>query len=230
MKIIALGDIHGRDTWKKIVEKEKYDTIVFIGDYFDSRENISAVEQIANFKDIINLQLTSPNLVKLLIGNHDYHYMRGVKEHYSGYQAVHSFDIQEVLHQALALGNLEICTGWEDLLFSHAGITKTWLGALSSNPRLIVSTINRIFRTDIRQFKFTPGMNYNPYGDEPCQSPLWVRPRSLRSDLIEGVTQIVGHTTQDKLRIDKDVVLIDTLGTSGEYLIWEDGKFSIGKI
>ncbi len=35
MKIITIGDIHGRDFWKKILE-EPMDQLVFIGDYFDS--------------------------------------------------------------------------------------------------------------------------------------------------------------------------------------------------
>jgi len=36
MKTIFIGDIHGQDTWKKIVESENPDRVVFIGDYFDS--------------------------------------------------------------------------------------------------------------------------------------------------------------------------------------------------
>ncbi|NBP57427.1 metallophosphoesterase, partial [bacterium] len=36
MKTIFIGDIHGRSIWKEIVEQEKPDRVIFIGDYFDS--------------------------------------------------------------------------------------------------------------------------------------------------------------------------------------------------
>ena len=51
MKLIAIGDIHGRDIWKQIVETEQPDTVVFVGDYFDSF-NIPGIDQIHNFKNI----------------------------------------------------------------------------------------------------------------------------------------------------------------------------------
>ena len=36
-KVIVLGDTHGRDIWKKIVEANPdADLFIFIGDYFDS--------------------------------------------------------------------------------------------------------------------------------------------------------------------------------------------------
>ncbi|MFM7767039.1 MAG: hypothetical protein ACKO9S_04160 [Bacteroidota bacterium] len=36
-KIVAIGDIPGRDVWKKIVKSHQdADRIIFIGDYFDA--------------------------------------------------------------------------------------------------------------------------------------------------------------------------------------------------
>ena len=52
MKTIVIGDIHGRDVWKKIVEHENADKVIFIGDYFDSFD-IPSSDQINNFLDII---------------------------------------------------------------------------------------------------------------------------------------------------------------------------------
>jgi hypothetical protein len=38
---IFIGDIHGRDVWKKIIKKhDDIDNIVFIGDYLDYQEEI----------------------------------------------------------------------------------------------------------------------------------------------------------------------------------------------
>ena len=52
MKTVVIGDVHGRSLWKLIVNQENPDRVIFIGDYFDSFE-ISGVEQIQNFKEII---------------------------------------------------------------------------------------------------------------------------------------------------------------------------------
>ncbi len=58
-KTIIVGDVHGRDQWKQIVAQEKdADTVIFLGDYFDSF-NISAVEQMHNFKEIVEFKETS---------------------------------------------------------------------------------------------------------------------------------------------------------------------------
>ncbi len=45
-----IGDLHGRDCWKWIVETEKADRYVFIGDYFDSFD-IPGLLQMHNFKE-----------------------------------------------------------------------------------------------------------------------------------------------------------------------------------
>ena len=56
-KIIAIGDIHGRDIWEQIIEKEKSaDKIIFIGDYFDTLLPISSDLQIINFEKIISFK------------------------------------------------------------------------------------------------------------------------------------------------------------------------------
>lgn len=35
MKHIAIGDLHGRDTWQQ-VDTKLYDKVIFLGDYADS--------------------------------------------------------------------------------------------------------------------------------------------------------------------------------------------------
>ena len=44
MRIIVIGDIHGRTIWKDIVNQE-FDLCVFLGDYVDSHDRISAKQQ-----------------------------------------------------------------------------------------------------------------------------------------------------------------------------------------
>lgn len=77
-KIIVIGDIHGRNTWMDVINQEvTYDKVIFLGDYFDSKE-IFPRQWIDNFKEIVQLKRNNPDGVVLLIGNHDYHYMRGL--------------------------------------------------------------------------------------------------------------------------------------------------------
>lgn len=45
MKLIALGDTHGRTDWKEIVAETEFDKVIFIGDYFDTHENITPEQQ-----------------------------------------------------------------------------------------------------------------------------------------------------------------------------------------
>lgn len=47
MRVIFIGDIHGRSLWKEIVETEKSsDVVVFYGDFFDSKEQIGGEAQL----------------------------------------------------------------------------------------------------------------------------------------------------------------------------------------
>jgi hypothetical protein len=76
----------------------------------------------------------------------------------------------------------------------------------------------------------------DPYGDNIWQNPTWVRPRSLMKDSKDlGYIQVVGHTTQNQIDIEGKSTggkyyFIDTLETSGEYLIIEDGEVTAGKV
>ena len=55
-KNIYIGDIHGRDIWKEIVEQHKdADNIVFIADYFDSFD-IPGTVQLRNARDIVEFK------------------------------------------------------------------------------------------------------------------------------------------------------------------------------
>jgi hypothetical protein len=46
-----------------------------------------------------------------------------------------------------------------------------------------------------------------------------------------GYIHIVGHTAQQKLKItDDEIILIDTLGTSGQFLCITDGEMSVWEL
>lgn len=231
MKILALGDIHGRRIWKQIIDQEQPDKVIFIGDYFDAYQKISTDNQLKNFDNIIKLKKQNKDNVVLLIGNHDYQYFNGVTEQYSGYQSRRRYDIQFRLEENKDL--LQICHIDGKFLFTHAGLTQTWFDEnFPKDLKFNEENLNLLFKTKLKPFGFQIRPGCDIYGNNFYQSPIWVRPESLILDMIKGYTQIVGHTTQiDKIKIGywgKDIILIDTLKI-GQYLIIEDNIPKIGE-
>lgn len=229
MIIRILGDTHGRNNWEAISSTLHWDKFIFVGDYFDTRDEISATEQLHNFKKILDFKRKNKNEVVLLFGNHDYHYLAGVVEQYSGYQSVHRLDFQQEIMEAISEGLLDMCHVHNDYVITHAGITQTWLQSCGYNGEPLEKFINDLFLFKPRKFRFTAGKNYSCYGDDVTQSPIWVRLNSLLQDAVVGYTQIVGHTTQEKILKRENIYLIDTLGTSGEHLVIEDGSIKTQK-
>lgn len=231
MKTIAIGDIHGRTDWKEIV-KQDYDRVIFIGDYVDTHENITGLEQVQNLREIIDFKLKSDKQIILLIGNHDFHYWPGIGyTGTSGYQPgmkasfEYEFETYRDLFQMAFVDENEI-------VFTHAGITESWLfqnGIGNTSIYSTVDVINDFLKYKPNVFNFYPG-DRSHCGDHIFQSPIWVRPNSLYRDGIKQL-QVVGHTTQPRINLNKSerqgYYLIDTLGTSGECLIITDGKITI---
>lgn len=73
--ILVLPDIHGRTFWKEPLKyKDKFDHIIFLGDYFDPypSEGITPEEAVNNFKEILKI-FTEDEIygkVEFLLGNH----------------------------------------------------------------------------------------------------------------------------------------------------------------
>ena len=223
MKTLVLGDTHGRDYWKGIVASENPDRVIFIGDYFDSFDN-TAVEQMHNFKEIIDWKQSGQSEVIMLIGNHDYHYMRGVSQYYSGYQAGARPAIEQLLYENRQ--HMQMAYGMGGFIFSHAGVSMDWLQAHGyDNESNLIDWINDMWKYKPNVFGFA---GRDPYGDSKISSPIWIRPYSLqqanRDTLRDQFIQVVGHTTQGKIDTEGKSTggryyYIDTLGTSGEYMV-----------
>jgi hypothetical protein len=234
---IFLGDIHGRDNWEQVVEKHpNANTITFVGDYFDSFD-IGASDQLANANAIIEFKKNFKGVVNLLIGNHDHHYWPGIGyTGTSGYQygaaaAIEEFfrDNKEHFSMACMVGNV-LCT--------HAGVSPIFLKRIGwDGESNIVELLNDTFKYRPKAFVFD---GFNGYGDDPQQTCIWIRPKSLQlannDDKVikKRYIQVVGHTQHDTIDIKGKSTggryyYIDTLWC-GQYLIEKNGEFSIGKI
>jgi hypothetical protein len=60
-----------------------------------------------------------------------------------------------------------------------------------------VEDINRAFADDRNILNFN---GRNPFGDDITQSPIWIRPKSLERQPLDGYSQIVGHTPVPEIR------------------------------
>lgn len=221
--VIAIGDLHGRNDWEAIVGTEPAAKVVFMGDYFDSFD-VPPAAQMENFARVVAFKQANPSKVVLLIGNHDYHYLRGALERYSGYQYNQAFDIQEALHAALPMMQMGFVYG--STIFTHAGITNTWWEKYFDGNPFDVDLLNDVFLYKLDWFGFQQGKDwskgYELTGNQITHSPIWVRPPALLSDKIDGHKQVVGHTVQKSIRVVNDIALIDVLSTSGEYFLLEN--------
>lgn len=223
MKIIVLGDTHGRNNWESIIKNEtNFDKIIFIGDYFDTHYDVTVEFQIENFKKILEYKKNNIDKVVLLLGNHDFHYLKDAQEHYSGFKAFKFIDINEILEPTVQSGLVIPCYTHENYVFTHAGITKTWCYNNDIDIDNLAESINKTLLEKPSAFRFEMGDNYDQSGNDVTQSPIWVRIPSLVKDKIEG-TMVVGHTTLERIAITDYLIAIDVLGTSGEYLVIEDG-------
>lgn len=230
MRIIGIGDIHGRDKWKQIAIDEVHaDKVIFVGDYFDTHYSETPQEQIENFRDIIAYKKSNPDKIILLIGNHDFHYLKDVNETYSGYQKDYADIIESELQTAIDDGLIQMCYVYNNYVFTHAGVTKTWANSVLGNPtplpnKQLEHVINEMFKYQRNVFKFTPDIYHSKSGNDITQTPIWVRPEALAFDAIDGFIYVVGHTPIRELSIGDNIIRIDCLGTSGEYLIIEDNQ------
>jgi predicted phosphodiesterase len=234
MKTVILGDTHGRDYWKSIVANEAPNRVIFIGDYFDSYDNYTAAEQMYNFQEIIDWKQSGQSEVIMLIGNHDYHYMRGVNEHYSGYQSGARPAIEQLLEDNKR--HLQIVYGMHGFLFSHAGVSMGWLQRHGyDNESNLIDWINNVWKYKPNVFGFA---GRDPYGDSTISSPIWIRPNSLqqanRDTLRDQFIQVVGHTQQKQIDTEGKSTggryyYIDALGTSGEYMVINNGHLTFPK-
>lgn len=230
MKVIAIGDIHGRNVWEKIAD-ENFDYFIFIGDYFDPYEEIPIEEEIDNFQQIINFKRKFPEKVILLFGNHDFHYLNSTKQTYSRYNFDFHTLIDEVVQKAMNEKLFQMCFQFEHYLFSHAGITKTWLKNFGlQNDENLVENINNLLYENPQVFEFRQLKDSKSNGNNIYQSPIWVRPESLKKDALEKVVHVIGHSKKPHITFQDNIIFIDVLKTTQEYLCIENDIISVKKI
>lgn len=194
MHLIAIGDVHGRDTWKEIKGTEA-GQIIFIGDYVDPHQPIPDQEVIQNLEEIIAFKKSQPERVTLLLGNHDAQYL-----HYPLYQcANHRGDLQETLGGLFQENKDLFKIAWQhgDHLFTHAGVSRTWYQRHRSifdeiQEENLAETLNAIYDSECRDILFEVGRKRG--GWHASGGPVWADRAETKDDLLPNYHQIVGHS------------------------------------
>lgn len=251
MKILVLGDIHGRRIWKEILEKENPDLTIFLGDYVSTHELISAKEQIENLEEILQYKEENPSKVILLRGNHDTQHLGYHWAECSGWdgQVWNKMSNPEFKEKFLSLTQWIYVDESLKTIFSHAGISSRWLEDVEKYLVLnrgsqyddgtidieeVINLINTIEPNEL--FGFRPSGYMDMCGTSPTQPCTWIRPEVLQSCNVVGFDQVVGHTPQrgvskivQSTKGKQTIWLCDCLGYRG-YLVIEDGNFKISKL
>ena len=202
--ILVIPDVHGREFWKEVVDCKKYERIIFLGDYTDPYDIEGITDEMAvdNFKSIIALKQSNPDKVVLLLGNHDLHYYSDYYYELAGgvrYDPIAAIILQRLFQDNFQDFQLAWETDWggKHYLFSHAGITQSWL---KRNIHLIrkpdANHLNRLLLSN-EGLEALAQVGEMRWGDYPSGSMVWADAEELAvSDPIPGIYQIVGHTMQ----------------------------------
>lgn len=213
MKQIVIGDLHGRDTWKYIVDHHGLNDVryIFLGDYVDTHENIGWERQCDNLRALYTFKSEHPDKVVLLIGNHDLQYYDNQLFGCSGFR-MNTFRKANWMYKEMIDNKVMMPMFIDEFgnLFSHAGVSKFWFDTWYENvtPDDVVSSGQ--YKLMSLGFSYD-GDHTDPYGDDVHQGCTWIRPKSLVSNPIEGYRQFVGHTPMDKITHIDNIYFCDTL-------------------
>lgn len=212
-KILILPDIHGRIFWKGPCKNiEKYDKVIFLGDYLDpyELEHIKVEDAVVNFKEIIDFKKQNKDKVVLLLGNHDMPYAFKDYYHFSSWHCRHA----EQYHNEIAnlfrtnINLFQIAFVYKDILFTHAGVESEWLedvvGCKSNDINEIADALNHLTEDKdglLKLYKISDsrgGRDYHP-------SCIWADVEDIKWDVdaddenekpIHRIRQVFGHTLQ----------------------------------
>ncbi|QHT66408.1 metallophosphoesterase [Rhodocytophaga rosea] len=215
MKIIAIGDIHGKSVWIRASQDNKEaDLVIFLGDYVDG--SLSNQEIYDNLHTILEIKKLMPEKVILLIGNHDLQYFYYPAYRCSGFRA----EAQPAL-SALFTENKDLFSvayQYKNYLFTHAGISGRWFethqekltaAGLTETKENLAQVLNEINQTLARGMLHRVSMYRG--GLHASGGITWADKKETMNDPFPGFHQVVGHSRVKEItRIDFSATFADT--------------------
>lgn len=225
MKITVIGDIHGNPIWKQIVETEyDSDLFVFLGDYVDEFPPVTGEQIYQNLKEIVQFKADYPEQVCLLMGNHDYQYCGFTGSKYSGFNEEYADRYKAIYLDLLANNQMHVALHIDNLLLTHAGLSKTFAEKLGIDLEKEIDTqLQEKFYANPELFDFALNAGFDQTGEHKEHGIFWIRPQSLSEDNPTGLVQIVGHTKTHKVKANRfgSIILNDALRKK-QYIVIED--------
>lgn len=247
LNVLIVPDIHSKkyilDKFLSIIEQNNklcFDKVIFLGDYIDGFVETD-VDMIYCLESVIKLKQKYMNDVILLLANHEFSYLGNIC---SG----HRYHIENKITKLLIDNKqlFQICYAINNCIFSHAGITKSWLstfnegslGKFTQKPwdnnceiqRMVACINNSLLDLSIPGF-YRSGGNYQGMG-----SCIWADKRELLMDYLDYCDQVVGHTPVPKVEIYKKsrnknnnstLVFTDTFSTYRDGTIYGDMSYVV---
>ena len=203
-KILIVPDVHGRAFWHRALELvDQVDQIVFLGDYLDpySHEGISFDLALEEFNKILEFKKEYPDLITLLVGNHDMHYIIKDFMDCSRRNTAMLDQLHKLYNSNLDLFNLIHIE--DDWLFSHAGVYKGWMDKYEFTLEdLNLKAFLGSHWPALEDLSMYRG-GYNFVG-----SCIWADIReSVKNELFPGYKQVVGHTQLNDTPIITDSIM-----------------------
>jgi len=200
MNVTCIGDIHGRTDWIDIVNKNKNNNFIFLGDYVDPyhSEFIEEEEAIVNLEAIIDFKKNNSTKVSLLIGNHDAQYLFD-PSFKTSYRSQYSQELTDLYYYNKSL--FQFALQKDRYLFTHAGISNDWFNeyhnlfnyfGLNSDMSNLAIVINKIGK-DTKWREVFGDVSFYRGGFDNFGSLIWADRRELEKDYLTGFHQIVGH-------------------------------------
>jgi hypothetical protein len=222
MSIAVIGDIHGREKYADIISDAmaKSDKVVLLGDYIDpysikekTPDKLSKYsflynteyiypeydDVIAVLNDIIDIKKKNPHKIKLLIGNHDAHYLFDGVGLSSRYDSKNSLKIKTIYRNNLNL--FQYCYQVDNKLFTHAGISNGWFNVhksilndfgLNENKSNFMEVFDSISKSKYNIILNAIG--YDRGGRDLYGGITWADFDETCKDNLEGFDQYVGHS------------------------------------
>ena len=207
MKVLVISDVHLKpwiiETAGQMMERHGFDNAVFLGDFaddWDQERNIDLYKETYAALEIFLLKYPDS---KVCYGNHDLSYVwQKLESGYSTYARQTVVDCLHQLYKTVNVSRFQYIHKIDNVLFSHAGITMSFLRMhFVDIPAIgdILVTINGMGPEDI-------------WNDA---SPVWARPENrfgfYRGFISrnEDYLQVVGHTPVERPEYrEKDGILM----------------------
>jgi hypothetical protein len=223
MKLLVVGDLHGKSCWREI-DASRYDRIIFIGDYVDGSEAVSDTDIFENLQGLIALKSSDPNRIVLLLGNHDIQYLHFPHFAGSGLRPSMQKQLTEFYRQHAHLFQVAWQRG--NYLFTHAGVNKYWhhefmhypfVSSLKNEGDTLADLLNKVEQKLPEQRGILHRIGA-PRGGEGFGGITWADKVELETAMLPGYHQVVGHTKVPSVKVIEvgpgtSVAFIDVLNT-----------------